>query len=222
MERLYRYGLGLSSGLVLLGFVLYVSLYQLDVLPRLAFAPGWSLVDAQGRRLTSEDLRGQIVLYTFTYTRARDLRRQVLPVMQAVQDRLARTDLGDVPVRLVTISFDAEHDTPAVLAATAERLGADSTRWHFATGSAEAIQQTVGDGFGVYYASQPDGHFAFDPVFVLVDGWGIERARFRFGLPEADDLVDAIRSVAREVQAADGPARLAYQAAHLFSCYSTV
>ena len=200
----------------------YAGLYRLGVLPRLDFAPGWSLTDAAGDRLTSEDLRGAVVLYTFTYTRAQDDRQYTMDVMRAVQERLRREDTGDVRVRLVTISFDAAHDTPAVLRRAAGAAGADSTRWRFATGDAATIRTVVRDGFGIYYEHRPDGHFAFDPVFVLVDGWGIVRARYRFGRPAPDDLLRDIRSVVREVQAAEGPARYAYEAAHLFSCYSTV
>jgi len=222
MRRWHRFGIGFLIALVLVAGVTYAGLYRLGVLPRLDFAPGWSLTDATGERLTSEDLRGAVVLYTFTYTRAEDTRRQSMDVMRAVQERLRDENLGDVQVRLVTISFDAEHDTPATLRRTAEGVGADSTRWQFATGDAATLRTVVRDGFGVYYEPQPDGHFAFDPVYVLVDGWGIVRARYRFGRPAPDDLLRAIRSVVREVRAAEGAARYAYEAAHLFSCYSTV
>ena len=57
---------------------------------------------------------------------------------------------------------------------------------------------------------------------MVVDGLSIVRSRYRVGLPEPEDLVRDLKSVVREAQAASGAARLAYEAAHLFSCYNTV
>ncbi len=222
MDRLLRIGLGLLAALLLFVFVGYSALLRLEVLPRLGFAPGWALVDSDGERLTSEDLRGHVVLYTFTYTGNSDPRRQTDEVMRAVQEGLAQADLGDVPVRQVTISFDPARDTPAVLSQAAQQAGADSNRWLFATGDAASLRTVVGRGFGAFYEQQDDGTFAFDPMFVVVDGLSIVRSRYRIGLPRPEDLLRDLKSVVREARAASGSARLAYEAAHLFSCYNTV
>lgn len=40
----------------------------IQVLPRMQLSPAFSLTDQSNERLTSEDLRGEFVLYTFTYT----------------------------------------------------------------------------------------------------------------------------------------------------------
>jgi protein SCO1/2 len=45
--------------------------------------------------------------------------------------------------RLLTVSFDPEHDTPAVLRKHAVRLGADPRLWLYVTGEAAEV-----DGFG--------------------------------------------------------------------------
>nr|MBA3950078.1 SCO family protein [Acidobacteriota bacterium] len=42
--------------------------------------------------------------------------------------------------KLVTISFDPEFDTPAVLTAHARSLGADARVWTFATGTREQVE----------------------------------------------------------------------------------
>ena len=222
MDRLLRVVLGLLAALVIFTLVGYTMLLRLEVLPRLGFAPGWALVDAEGERVTSEDLRGHVVLYTFTYTGNRDPRRQTAEVMRAVQAGLAREDLGDVPVRQVTISFDPERDTPEVLQQAARQAGADPARWLFATGDAASLRAVVRRGFGAFYEPRDDGSFAFDPMFVVVDGLSIVRSRYRVGLPRPEHLLRDLKSVVREAQAATGTARLAYEAAHLFSCYSTV
>jgi len=219
----FRLGAAAFAALVLAAGAGYWGLYQLGTLPRLGFAPGWTLEDRQGERVTSEDLRGMIVLYSFTYGGNRDPRRQVLPVASAALDRLERAlaETKKAPFRFVTVFFDAAGDDPASLDRLArETPGAASGRWRFLTGDENALRQAVNRGFGVPYEARPDGSYAFDPLFVIVDGWGIERARYRVGLPDPETLAGDLGSVIREAQAAEGPARLAYEMAHLFSCYS--
>lgn len=211
-----RVGLALLAGLVVLAVVGYASLYRLDVRPRLSFAPGFALTADDGTRLTSEDLRGHVVLYTFAPARP-EPQRNPLPVMHAVQAQLDGEDTGAIPVRLVTVVLDTP---PPRLPRLVAEAGADTARWRFATGTPEGLRQAVSEGFGVWYEVQQDGTVDFDPVFVVVDGLGIVRARYRLGLPAPEALLADLRSVVREAQAASGTLSLAYQAAHLFSCYS--
>lgn len=210
---------GILIGLVIGFAALYASLYRLDVLPRLALAPGWVLEDQAGTRLTSEDVRGEIVVYSFTYSGNESPERRPESVLAALQEEVNRDD-PSIPVRLLTISIDSERDTPAVLQAMAREAGADSARWQFARAEPSVLQNAVRQGFDVYFDRRGDGSFGFDPVFVVVDGTGIIRSRYRFGLPDHASLLDDIRSLTREAEAATGTARLAYEAAHLFSCYS--
>jgi protein SCO1 len=92
--------------------------------------------------------------------------------------------------------------------------------WRFASGEARLVKQVVGGGFEVFYEPRGDGTVRFDPVFVLVDGWGITRAQHRVGIPDAELLADQIRLLGNEIRASTGVARYAYEAAHLFSCYA--
>ncbi len=191
----------------------------IQVLPRISLAPGFAFVDQDGERLTSEDLRGRIVLYTFTYTRCEAPCPQPSQTMQALQQRLAAVDTGTVPLEYVTISFDPAYDTPERLAAHAQSLGADTSRWHFVTGDAAQLKHVIGAGFSTYFNQEADGDFTFDPVFALVDGWGILRAVYRTPSPDPEILARDVGLIVKEVNNSEGITRLAYEAAHLFSCY---
>jgi protein SCO1/2 len=95
--------------------------------------------------------------------------------------------------------------------------------WKIVTGDAGRVKNLVGGGFEVYYDAanvQPDGTFAFEPDFILVDGSGILRARYRTETLDPETAARHFELVAREVRDSDGPARLAYEAAHLFVCYA--
>jgi len=91
--------------------------------------PPFALVDQAGRRVTREDLLGHVSVVDFMYTDCTD-------VCEMTSGRLASLlrELGGAgDLRVVSISVDPEHDTPAVLAAYAQRHGADP-RWRLLTG----------------------------------------------------------------------------------------
>jgi protein SCO1/2 len=216
MPRALKVSLALLVGFVVLAGGLYASLFQLDVRPRLGFAPGFSLTAADGSGLTSDDLRGSITVFTFDHAGNDDPVRGTTPVLRAVQTALDAEDTGGIPIRLVTVAFDGP-PPERLRAATA---AADADAWTWTTGSPDALRRTVRDGFGAYYEQDSNGTYRFDPTFVVVDGLGIIRARYRLGLPRPEALVSDVRSLVREAQSAEGTLGLAYEAAHLFSCYS--
>jgi protein SCO1/2 len=192
----------------------------ITVLPRITPAPGFSFTMQDGSRLTNEDLRGKFVLYNFTYTGCQAPEcEQTTDVMQALQARLPELDMSEVDFRMVTVSFDPARDTPADLLRFAESYDADLQRWHFATGEPLQLKYALGGGFGVYYTETDEGNFEFDPMFVLVDGWGIMRAEYRTATPDVDRLVRHLDLLFEEARNSEGAARYAYEAAHLFLCY---
>ncbi len=205
------------------GIFAFATLKPIRVLPRIRLAPGFSLIDQDGNTLTSEDMRGSIVLYSFLYTHCTGPEcDSVKNTLLEVDRRLPETNLGDTPFRFVVISFDPERDTPERLRTYADSLGVDLDHWTFATGEPRLLKYIIGGGFEAYYEKKPDGTYMFDPVFVLVDGWGIIRGEYRYQtqIPNTDRIVRHIGVLAEEVQKSKGAAKAAYEAAHLFLCYA--
>lgn len=104
--------------------------------------PDVTLTDMGGRRLPlSEALGDGPVLLQFIFTTC----PTVCPILSSkladAQDRLPEA-------RMVSISIDPEHDTPARLREYARRFGA-GPRWRFLTGSLEDVV-AVQKAFGVY------------------------------------------------------------------------
>jgi protein SCO1/2 len=112
--------------------------------------PDAALVDQSGHRRSLSEWRGAHTVMTFIYTRC------PLPNFCPLMDQNFRTlqnELAQDPrlrghVKLVTISFDPEHDTPEVLAAHAARLHADPAVWTFLTGD-RVVTDRVAARFGV-------------------------------------------------------------------------
>ncbi|HXT69221.1 MAG TPA: SCO family protein [Vicinamibacterales bacterium] len=101
-----------------------------DLLPDAAF------IDQTDRRRTMSEWRGSVTLLTFIYTRCPLpnycplMDRHFAAIQAAVTADAALRD----KLRLVTLSFDPEFDTPAVLAAHAKKLRADPAIWTMLTG----------------------------------------------------------------------------------------
>lgn len=209
-----------TGGFLIASVLAFATLQPIKVLPRIKLAPAFALHDQTGAALTSEDLRGQLVLYNITYTGCQAPCPQTAATLHAVQQRLVAANSQSIPVRLVTISFDPDHDSQAALAAYADRVGADPAVWRVATGDPTALKVAIGDGFSLYYAHRADGSFTFDPAFFLVDGWGILRAEYRTAEPGIDRIMRDMALIASEVRNSTGAGKVAYEAAHLFLCYA--
>ena len=222
LTRGWRIGLISFAAIVFLAVGAFVVFQPVQVLPRMRLAPGFTLTDQSGERLTSEDLRGKFVLYSFTYTNCPPPCGDVDATMQAIQNRLPEVELYGNQVEFVTISIDPERDTPETLAAHAADLGA-GPNWRFATtDNRGALKDIVGGGFRTFYEQQDDGTFILDPGFVLVDGYGIIRNEYRYKTvsPDVDRIVRHLGVISEEVEKSTGATTLAYEAAHLFLCYS--
>lgn len=142
-----------------------------DPLPRAHF------VDAGGRARALDSFRGAPLAITFTYTRCPlpefcpRVDRQFAAVQAAIKADPA------LDAHLLTVSFDPEYDTPAVMAAHAASLGADPRVWTFATGPARDVEMFAAR-FGV--AVTRSGDTAADIMHnlrtIVVDGAGTIRA----------------------------------------------
>ncbi len=125
--------------------------------PRATIQPGDPVPDLtvttqDGTPLRLADLRGRTIVLTFIYTRCPlpDFCPAIDRKFAELARRLATADGGD-GVRLLSVSFDPEHDTPAVLAAHARLLGAKPPRWTFAVASHEALFP-IAAALGLNYA----------------------------------------------------------------------
>jgi protein SCO1/2 len=207
------YGLLLLLGLGVLAFGIF---QPIQVLPRISLSPGYALIDQNGKRLTNEDLRGHLVLYNFTYTACASPCTQSMETMHTVQQQMAQINTRGLPVDLVTIAFDPAHDTTAQLQAFASKVEADTQHWHFVSGEPAHLKNVIGGGFGVYYNRNPDGSFTFEPMFVLVDGVGIIRAKYHTAALDPALIQRDLQFMATEARNSQGAARVAYEAAPHF------
>jgi protein SCO1/2 len=119
--------------------------------------PDAALIDQQDRRRSLSEWFGTPTLVTFIYTRCP--LPSFCPLMDrqfaAIQQRAAANPALGGRIRLLTITFDPDYDTPAVLSAHAARLGADPEVWTFLTGDRVTVDR-VAARFGVGVMRESD------------------------------------------------------------------
>jgi cytochrome oxidase Cu insertion factor (SCO1/SenC/PrrC family) len=106
-------------------------------LPPIRAAAGGAVLDQDGRRHDLTDLlQGQITVLAFMYTRCGDACPTATLQMSVLQDLAAKEKRLSQQVKLVSMSFDPDHDTPSVMAEHAAHWRSDQAgtpEWHFLT-----------------------------------------------------------------------------------------
>jgi protein SCO1/2 len=147
----------------------------MNVLNRGDVIPDAVLVDQNGKPRRLSEWRGQVLAVTFIYTRCP--LPNFCPLMDrnfgAVQKAIASDRTLRGRVHLLTVSFDPEFDTPAVLAAHAASLGADSSIWTIATGDRATVDLlTERFGVSVFHEGQTATDVVHNLRTAVVDGNG--------------------------------------------------
>lgn len=108
--------------------------------------PDFTMTTQEGQTLRLSDLRGKVVVLTFIYTRCP--LPDFCPLMDrkfsGLADRLATSPESAESVRLLSVSFDPEHDTPEVLRKHARTQGARPPLWTFAVASHDELGKVAG------------------------------------------------------------------------------
>jgi cytochrome c peroxidase len=114
-------------------------------LPSLGEAADGRVLDSGGRELNLHQLYGdKLVLLSFIYSSCSDVNGCPLAtaVLHKIQRRLLKEPEIAKQVRLITLSFNPEHDTPEVMAKYGQSF-AEDLEWRFLTTRSEADIQPI-------------------------------------------------------------------------------
>jgi protein SCO1 len=173
--------------------------------------PAFSLVDQRGDRFTREDLLAADKTYVvgFVFTSCPSTCPAVSRAMLMFQEQIARSKLSD-RVELITVTVDPATDTPEVLAAYADKLGADQRNWRFVTGDKSAIEAFVVDGFKLAVGEREDKStpespgvydIAHSTKLVLVDRFGDIRGYYSI---DEEGLAELYHRTVRVIRIEEG------------------
>jgi len=197
LPRTLWLGLGLLAALCALAGML--SLLETRTipprtLPMLGQVANFTLTNQDARVTTLADLSNRVWVADIIFTRCAGPCPRMTAQMQSLQESLPPAS----EARLVTLTTDPDHDTPAVLKRYGERFGADYNRWTFLTGTKREIAGLAGDSLKlsavpVKAADRKDDAdlFIHTTIFVVVDKHAQLRGIFETG----GDGVDWTNSV---------------------------
>jgi protein SCO1/2 len=164
--------------------------------------PPFSLTERSGRTITNADLQGKIWVADFVFTTCPG----PCPLITAGMAKIQKAVEHDDHVQLVTFTVDPQDDTPPVLAAYANKFGADPNRWWFLTGPQKPLYDLIQNGFYQVVQDnrgQPpqDGQFivTHSTKIVLVDADGVVRGFYDGVGPDGrTDLLKGIKTLEKE------------------------
>jgi len=170
----------------------------------MSIVPPFALTERSGKTITNHDLAGRIWVADFIYTTCPGPCPIITAGMAKLQDAVAH----DPQVQLVSFTVDPETDTPAVLAAYADKFGADPNRWWFLTGPEKPLDDLIQNGFLQVVQDNSDqplepGQYkvTHSTYLALVDGDGNVRGFYDgVGAESRADLLRDIKLLEKEEQ----------------------
>ncbi len=161
--------------------------------------PDVALVDQDGRAFRLADLRGKAVALTFVYTRCP--LPDYCPLMMRNFQRAEALLIADRELRertrLLTVSFDPKHDTPAALrrfGVAFQQTQPPFAHWRLATGAPDAIR-TLGQALELDYVEESQT-FTHNLRTAVVGPDGRLRRLFRGNEWQPEELVAELRKAA--------------------------
>jgi protein SCO1/2 len=162
--------------------------------------PDVPLVDQDGRPFRLSELRGRAFALTFVYTRCPlpDFCPLMMRNFAAAEALLAGDPALLGRTRLLTVSFDPKHDTPAVLRAFGrpfQKTAPPFSHWLLASGTEKALRE-LGQALELDYVEQT-ASFTHNLRTAVVDPQGRLARLLRGNEWKPEELVAALREAGR-------------------------
>ena len=162
--------------------------------------------DGIAKRL-SDFYGDKVVILSFIYTQCSDLNG--CPLVTAVFYKLKQTLMEDPELedklRLISLSFDPERDTPEVMGFYGQgSKDFGGLEWQFLTTSSRQELTPIVEGFGQYVNQEydeegnPTGSFAHILRVFLIDKNGVKRSQYSAGFLHEESLINDVKTLLME------------------------
>ncbi|PUZ23328.1 SCO family protein [Chitinophaga parva] len=174
----------MKKSVIFLGvfFVLLVVGFMVLIVPKMAPAkqlpvlgnPGhltgaFSFTNQEGKTITEQTVAGKVRVVEYFFTTCKGICPKMNANMRFVYDAYAK----DPKVVILSHTVDPETDSVPVLAAYAEKFGADASHWMFLTGSKKELYAVAREQYLLSADDAPAkdtaGDFIHTQYFALVD-----------------------------------------------------
>lgn len=184
-------------------------------LPALGKAGDGKVLDAAGRAMRLHDALGdKFVLMGFIYTHCPDINGCPLAsyVMKQVQLRLIEDETLKSQVRLISLSFDPQLDTPNAMTEYARHFRRQNFDWQFLTTDSEQALQPILQQYGQWrlLVLDDNGNYAGSMSHILrvylIDREQRIRNIYSAGFLHADTVINDLHTLTLEPKAMQGEA----------------
>lgn len=128
------------------------------------------LLDADGKKVSFDSLRGQPVVISMAYTSCAYACPLIIAQMQQLEKELELQKKKNV--RFVLVSFDPTVDTPSVLKKYAEKRKL-SSKWTLFTSSSDKAPREIANLLGVKYKKIEGGDYDHSFIITVLDSEGV-------------------------------------------------
>ena len=153
----------------------------------------FSFIDQDSSIVTNETFKDKIYVADFFFTSC----RTICPIMKTQMHRVYDTIQNDSEVKILSHTIDPEYDSVGLLHDFADRLGVQSSIWHFVTGNKDSIYSIAQKSYfatALEDKSEPDG-FIHSGAFLLIDKE--QRIRGKYDGTKEEDVNRLIGDIAR-------------------------
>ncbi|MDD5461050.1 MAG: cytochrome c peroxidase [Methylococcales bacterium] len=173
-------------------------------LPVLGIAADGAVLDSEGKSIRLHDLMGdKVVLLSFIYSTCSDVNGCPLAtsVLHKIRNRLKKEPELAGTLRLVTLSFNPEQDTPEMMQHYGRELQGDGAEWRFLTSRSEQDLQPILDHYKQNIQKVYDAQGKFTGTFshilrvYLIDKNRQLRNIYSVAFLHADTLINDVKTL---------------------------
>lgn len=173
-------------------------------LPVLGSAADGAVLDSEGKTITLHSLMGdKVVLLSFIYSTCSDVNGCPLAtsVLHKIKNRLKKEPELASKLRLVTLSFNPEHDTPEMMRHYGQELQGKGVEWRFLTTRSELELKPILDHYKQNIQKVYDAQGKFTGTFshilrvYLIDKNKQLRNIYSVAFLHADTLINDIKTL---------------------------
>ena len=153
----------------------------------------FQFVDQDSSMVTNETFRNKIYVADFFFTSC----RTICPIMKTQMLRVYDSVKNDPNVLILSHTIDPEYDTVGLLHDFADRLGVESSKWHFVTGVKDSIYNVAQKSYfatAMEDKTEPDG-FIHSGAFLLIDKE--QRIRGKYDGTKEEDVNRLLGDIAK-------------------------
>jgi protein SCO1/2 len=164
--------------------------------------PEITLINQDGKEFAFSQVEGKVLVVSYVYTNCPDICHVISAKLNAFKNKLKQNGIQG-KVYFVSISLDAERDTPEMLKQHAKMMNLDLTNWVFVTGDKNSIDSTIKVAGmeaikgPIEYSKdgEPSYEIAHQNRISLVDEKGRIRKHYRGTTFDMEELLGDIKSL---------------------------